>query len=648
MKVRIAATCAVLVLSAAGAYAYGLPDVPTSTDTLMANQIIVALGNSITELGESPRGYVSVMRTVLNLLQPEKNIIIVNSGIGGHKSTDMEARFDRDVLAFQPDWVTISVGINDVWHGFDDAHPEGGGPNGVPLPEFRARVSAMVAKAQAHHIRVALFTTTVIQENLHSPENAMLVDYNNVLREIAAQFHCLLIDQNKAFHEALAPYQHAGMASSGVFTVDGVHMLPDGDWLMARTALIGFGISRQTLDGMRDRISQALGRNEELREDDAAVRNTPRALFFGSPLDSDRFQNLDVADRYLVTASARGESLRQCAARLKGTFLQNNVSVGVLFLDGCSDFRQGGDSAPKESALAFSKVLQLADQYHAKLAVVAPSGGQQDAGRAAWVRDTCKEHNVDCFDLEVTHGSRADKLLQWTSAVVGRPLLGVSFADLFLTSFTAAVQPLFVTGVVRFTLDGSDPGESSPAVTGPIDISSSVILKARQYSSGGGSSAIREEPFHRAEYKPPATPGETSPGLAFSSYEGAWDRLPDFDSVRAINHGVVSTVELSSVSSLKTHWGAVFTGFLNVPTDGMYTFYLRSDDGSRLIIDGATIADNDGLHGSTTVPGKAALKAGMHNIKVLFFQREGGEFLSLQWKSSTLPRQDVPKEAYRH
>jgi len=89
-------------------------------------QILVCLGDSITQASD---GYVSVMAALIGAKYPERAVRVLNAGIGGHKAPDLLARLGRDVLAHRPDWVTVNVGINDVWHGLN-------GPGGVPLDVY--------------------------------------------------------------------------------------------------------------------------------------------------------------------------------------------------------------------------------------------------------------------------------------------------------------------------------------------------------------------------------------------------------------------------------------------------------------------------------------------------------------------------------
>ena len=219
---------------------------------------IVCLGDSITQGGEGPGGYVWLLRHYLNALygphssgtatstqnSPEivQTIEVVNAGISGHKSTDMLARFQRDVLDKRPDLVTISVGVNDVWHGFYDNHPDGDGPRGIPLVEYRQHVEDMIVQAEKSGAKVVVLSTTVIHED-DNKENAKLKTYNAALRELAKKHHAAFVDYQKPFWALIDAYQKQAGGHELLLTVDGVHMNAIGNRVMAHTLLTGLGIA---------------------------------------------------------------------------------------------------------------------------------------------------------------------------------------------------------------------------------------------------------------------------------------------------------------------------------------------------------------------------------------------------------------------
>jgi acyl-CoA thioesterase I len=207
---------------------------------------IVTLGDSITQGGARPGGYVWQIDQYLQVLYPGRKIEIVNAGISGHKSSDMLARFQRDVLDRQPDVVTISVGINDVWHGFTPEHPAGYGPRRVKLEDYRTNVEAMLQAARKAGVKVVLFTTTIFEDQPNSIRNLRIAGYNDALRELAAAHGAAVADQSAAF---MAAWERNRAAGSGTkLTTDQVHLALAGDSLMARTALRALGIPEKALD----------------------------------------------------------------------------------------------------------------------------------------------------------------------------------------------------------------------------------------------------------------------------------------------------------------------------------------------------------------------------------------------------------------
>lgn len=241
----------------------GLLNAPVAAQTplpplLSGVSRIVTLGDSITQGGGQPGGYVWLLDRYLKAVYPSIPIEIVNAGISGHKATDMQARFERDVLAARPQLVIISVGVNDVWHSFRDFkarrdHPDGSLPNGVPLPVYIEKVEAMIAAATAAGIKVVLLTPTPIHENPASVENARLASYVTAMKVLGTKHHVPVIDLNAAMTRAIAAHQREAGPRVNVLTTDGVHLNAAGNQLVGWAVLRGLGVpvaalSAATLD----------------------------------------------------------------------------------------------------------------------------------------------------------------------------------------------------------------------------------------------------------------------------------------------------------------------------------------------------------------------------------------------------------------
>jgi lysophospholipase L1-like esterase len=141
----------------------------------------------------------------------------------------MLARLENDVLSKKPQWMTLSCGVNDVWHG----------KNGVPLELYKENITKILELASAADVKVVILTATVIQEQLESPQNQQLAGYNQFLRALAQEHRLPLADLNALFQERIKAVK---AADGKLLTTDGVHMNDAGDRLMARGVLRAFGL----------------------------------------------------------------------------------------------------------------------------------------------------------------------------------------------------------------------------------------------------------------------------------------------------------------------------------------------------------------------------------------------------------------------
>ena len=219
--------------------------------------------------------------------------------------------------------------------------------------------------------------------------------------------------------------------------------------------------------------------------------------------------------------------------------------------------------------------------------------------------------------------------------------------------FTDIATVAFSTGMenqptIRYTMDGTQPTPSSPAYSNPIELKKSTTVTAAYFWPSGMSSKIAKQSYNKASYSPAKIVDQPKEGLHFAYYQGLWPLLPDFDSLTAINEGTASSIDVFSVRQRDDHFGIVYTGYLQVPTDGIYTLYIASDDGSKLYVGNQCVIDNDGQHGVAEKSGEIALKAGLHPIRIEYFEHGGGESLSFSYEGPGIQKQEVPGEALYH
>lgn len=194
---------------------------------------IVAMGDSITQAG----GYLKAMEAVFVQQYAGMKIPpIVNAGIGGQKAEDMVARFEKDVVRRRPAMVTISVGINDVWHRMADR------PDPQVLEAYERNLEHMVKMAQGAGARVLVLAPTVIEEDPASEGNKRLAAYVAAGTRVAERNKCQYVDLHALFLKAIERRKKDTRTQERFFTIDGVHMKPAGDVLMAVGVLRALGV----------------------------------------------------------------------------------------------------------------------------------------------------------------------------------------------------------------------------------------------------------------------------------------------------------------------------------------------------------------------------------------------------------------------
>lgn len=196
-------------------------------------QKVAFLGDSITQAGARKNGYCDLV--IRGLAAIDLKTTMVPAGISGHKSNQMLGRLERDVLSKKPDVMTLSCGVNDVWHG----------KNGVPLDQYKVNITKIVDQAQAAGIKVVLLTSTMIHEDQTKKNNQILVGYNDFIKTLAKEKKCALADLNADMQAVIAASKDK--KGGKLLTSDGVHMNPDGNKMMASGVLKAFGLSEDQL-----------------------------------------------------------------------------------------------------------------------------------------------------------------------------------------------------------------------------------------------------------------------------------------------------------------------------------------------------------------------------------------------------------------
>jgi lysophospholipase L1-like esterase len=201
------------------------------TSLTTKTQKVVFFGDSITQAGAKPGGYIVLMKTTLEQKGIGSNYDLIGAGIGGNKVYDLYLRMDDDVLSQNPDVVFVWVGVNDVWHKATSG-------TGTDADKFDKFYEAIINKLLDRHIRTILVTPAVIGEktDFTNQQDGDLNSYSQIIRNLAQKYHCGLVDLREIFHNYELK-NNPGNKESGILTVDRVHLTDAGNQLVAEKML---------------------------------------------------------------------------------------------------------------------------------------------------------------------------------------------------------------------------------------------------------------------------------------------------------------------------------------------------------------------------------------------------------------------------
>jgi hexosaminidase len=188
--------------------------------------------------------------------------------------------------------------------------------------------------------------------------------------------------------------------------------------------------------------------------------------------------------------------------------------------------------------------------------------------------------------------------------------------------------------LIYYTLDGSEPSETSSRYRAPLQIDlqagQKVVLKLIVVARAGRHSVVYGATLQRRPFLEAMGDAPRQPGLEYSLVDGRLTSARGVGQRTPSSRGVTNSIELQQFNR-SANYGISFEGFLSVPADGFYRFAVESDDGSVLEIDDEVVVDNDGNHASRVVAGHIPLRHGLHRFKLRYFQAEGGATLRVSW-----------------
>lgn len=179
----------------------------------------VAQGN-IDDMGES---YVSLVYSLMFAKYPELSLNFINAGISGDQTIDLEKRYQEDVLNYNPDWLFIMIGVNDVWRHFSRPYNK---EIHVSREKYKSILTELVNKAKEKDANIVLISPFFIYDNNNGDKmGKMVTEYADIMKEVSVECDVAFIDIQKAFDDALIHQSHQLMSNDRVHPNKCGHMI---------------------------------------------------------------------------------------------------------------------------------------------------------------------------------------------------------------------------------------------------------------------------------------------------------------------------------------------------------------------------------------------------------------------------------------
>ena len=180
-------------------------------------------GDSITDvdrsrpIGEAPNGlgegYPKFVSGMLTAYMPEKKIHVMNTGISGNRIRDLKARWQSDVLDLKPDWVSIMIGINDVWRHFNRPFCPS---EWVDQEEYVNTYRELIELTKPKVKGMVLIAPFYIDKNESDPMTSMVRVYAKEVEKLAKEYQLVFCDVQKEYDAVQEKLHHMAISNDRV------------------------------------------------------------------------------------------------------------------------------------------------------------------------------------------------------------------------------------------------------------------------------------------------------------------------------------------------------------------------------------------------------------------------------------------------
>jgi hexosaminidase len=197
------------------------------------------------------------------------------------------------------------------------------------------------------------------------------------------------------------------------------------------------------------------------------------------------------------------------------------------------------------------------------------------------------------------------------------------------------------TLTIRYTTDGTLPGVNSPILPTPLVIKKSELIRVAAFTQNGTRGDVYNLNYTQQQMLGPVKIAPPKPGLACTYYKAYFKATTFMKDAKVDSTFTTDKIEVPATVKAPS-FGITYKGYIDVPADGIYSFYLTCDDGGVLKIGPNMVVNNDGNHSAQERSGQIALKMGAHPFQLDFIEGGGGFKLGLKYSVNGSAPQDVP------
>jgi len=252
-------------------------------------------------------------------------------------------------------------------------------------------------------------------------------------------------------------------------------------------------------------------------------------------------------------------------------------------------------------------------------------------------------------DFKLIESIGPPQKVYWKMKRVDQPLFNGSDSISRYKPISVSISTKTKDAEIRYTLDGTKPNRSSPIYKKPFLLKRNTVITAQAFKNELIASKINQRHYYIIKKKKNERKyGRYLKGIAYHYYEGNFSKVPDFTFLSEKKSDHISAINLDKVERRDANFAIEFVGYIKIEKADDYTFYVTSNDGSKLLINDVLIVDNDGVHGDTERTGRIHLEPGFHSISMQYFDGGGSQSLQVQIESSNISRQMIPGDMLFH